>query len=63
MNKLAEYIKAKGGSLYRRNPIIQRIAEETGYSVETIYRAAIGKGTIRSKSVEIALAKYKPRTK
>lgn len=61
MNPLAEYIKQKGGSLYRRNPVIQRIAEETGYSVETVYRAAIGAGTIRSRAVEIALGKYKPK--
>lgn len=59
MNQLAEYIKSKGGNLYRRNPVILQIAQETGYSVETIYRAAIGEGTIRSKAVEIALRKYK----
>lgn len=63
MNQLAKYIKSKGGALYRLNPVILRLAEETGYSVETIYRAAIGKGTVKSKAVEIALGRYKPSIK
>lgn len=64
MNKLAQYIKSQeGGAIYRRNPVIQRIANETGYSVETIYRAAVGNGVIRSRAVEVALSKYTVRNR
>lgn len=64
MNQLAEYIKAQtGGAIYRKNPVIERIARETGYSVETVYRAAVGKGEIRTERVRVALAKYKAPTR
>lgn len=61
MNPLAQYIKEKGGSLYRPCPVIAKIAEATGYSPETVYLAALGRRS--SKRLDMALAKYQPKKK
>jgi hypothetical protein len=60
MNIFAQYIK-QHGSIVRKNPVFSKIAKETGYSVETLYRAALGH--VRSKAVGVAIGRYVPKKK
>lgn len=57
MTPFAKYLKSRGGSITRANPELLRISKETGYAVETLYLAAVGRKG--SKALEIAIGRYK----